>query len=321
MNNLGMANQTIKRKVEGNNSRNVTADLNDDEFDITWGGKRSRYIYNYTLQSPNSIINEDSDDTESILSIQSKTTKAVSSNDSSDSCSSECDCQDSSQSTIHSEYEVVNSSSPNCIIDSNSSDSSSLFDYEVQKMDIVCDIPILDSDIGYLPDDSDTKLSLQKNKWPTPACFKKCLQCLKENSNPYFQYCFTCFKYRMDFFGSKPKPKKVKCSNVSIHKSEECSLKDSQDSGISNSQQSNKIGISSLFLNKSSFKNVENRTVEMFEELCNICFNWPKNGVFTHGKTSHIYCCYGCAKQLWKKNNKCPLCNVKVKLVTKMIVV
>uniref|UniRef100_A0A2S2Q676 Uncharacterized protein n=1 Tax=Sipha flava TaxID=143950 RepID=A0A2S2Q676_9HEMI len=66
-------------------------------------------------------------------------------------------------------------------------------------MDIVCDIPILDSDIGYLPDDSDTKLSLQKNKWPTPACFKKCLQCLKENSNPYFQYCFTCFKVSIMF--------------------------------------------------------------------------------------------------------------------------
>lgn len=50
------------------------------------------------------------------------------------------------------------------------------------------------SDPGYLPDDHDNEVSVPKTKLPPPACFKTCLQCLKENSNPYFQYCHTCFK-------------------------------------------------------------------------------------------------------------------------------
>lgn len=49
--------------------------LNDDEHDVTWGGKRSRYLYNYTLQCSDLSSNtNDSDVTESIHSIQSKTT-------------------------------------------------------------------------------------------------------------------------------------------------------------------------------------------------------------------------------------------------------
>jgi len=31
---------------------------------------------------------------------------------------------------------------------------------------------------------------------PTPACFRTCVECQKENSNPYFQYCHTCFRVR-----------------------------------------------------------------------------------------------------------------------------
>jgi len=49
-------------------------DLNDDH-DATWGGKRTRYLYNYTLQCSDIISNtDDSDVTESVHSVQSKTT-------------------------------------------------------------------------------------------------------------------------------------------------------------------------------------------------------------------------------------------------------
>lgn len=123
----------------------------------------------------------------------------------------------------------------------------------------------------------------------------------------------------MEFFGSKPKPKKLRGLNKSNRKNEGLSLKDSQDSGISNSQNSNAIGVSNLVLNKNeNFRNVENCATE---NICNICFILPKNGVFNHGKISHIVGCYSCAKLIWRKNNKCPLCNVKVKFVTKMIIV
>lgn len=51
-------------------------DLNDDQ-DATWGGKRTRYIYNYTMQCTDDLISnteDDSDVTESVHSVQSKTT-------------------------------------------------------------------------------------------------------------------------------------------------------------------------------------------------------------------------------------------------------
>lgn len=56
---------------------------------------------------------------------------------------------------------------------------------------------ILSSDNGYLRDDSDvqiTKATRLKTNLNLPARFKTCVQCQKENTNPYFQYCSKCFK-------------------------------------------------------------------------------------------------------------------------------
>lgn len=50
-------------------------DLDDEDADATWGGNRTRYVYNYTLQCTDLISDTDnSDATESIYSVQSKTT-------------------------------------------------------------------------------------------------------------------------------------------------------------------------------------------------------------------------------------------------------
>lgn len=50
-------------------------------------------------------------------------------------------------------------------------------------------------DEGYLPEDvSDSPDSNWRLKWPPPACFRDCLQCGKSNTNPFFQYCYKCFK-------------------------------------------------------------------------------------------------------------------------------
>lgn len=128
----------------------------------------------------------------------------------------------------------------------------------------------------------------------------------------------------MDYFESRPtpKPKKAKRFNVSYCSTEENS-KDSQETN------SGSIDISNMHLfqkqnNNSNEKIIDNQTSEILgnvENICNICYILPKNGVFNHGKTGHIYCCYPCAKKVWKKNNRCPICNSKVKYVTKMIVV
>ncbi|XP_025192309.1 protein Mdm4-like [Melanaphis sacchari] len=305
---------TLKRKMSNMTTNNTEIiDLNDEDADVTWGGKRTRYVYNYTLQSNNLITDtDDSDVTESVHSIQSKTTmEAISEADLSTdkSCASDCECAD------QTEFDVVSTSS-SCLmnIESNTSDSSTLIDFKITKNIINCDK--IDTENGYLPDDTDVQVTSSKTHLPPPACFKTCLQCRKENPNPYFQYCFVCFRYRMDFFGTKPrsKTKNVKRLNVSKPTKDSNFFQDFQKSNQSNSLQGD----------STQTKNVVNNITPMNENInniCNICYVMPKNGVFNHGKIGHIYCCYSCAKKLWKKSNKCPLCNVKIKFVTKMIIV
>lgn len=51
-------------------------DLNDEDADVTWGGKRTRYLY--TLECTDLISDtNDSDVTESVHSVQSKTTSNI----------------------------------------------------------------------------------------------------------------------------------------------------------------------------------------------------------------------------------------------------
>lgn len=91
----------------------------------------------------------------------------------------------------------------------------------------------------------------------------------------------------------------------------------SQEPCLSNSQESGSFGISGLSVSV-------NNTIDIFQNsinLCNVCLLRPKNGVFNHNKTAHVYCCYLCAKQIWIKLRKCPICNLKIKYVTKLNIV
>lgn len=54
--------------------------------------------------------------------------------------------------------------------------------------------------------------------------------------------------------------------------------------------------------------------------LCRFCFASPKNGVFVHNNCVHLICCYKCAVKVWKKRKSCPICNGKIKNVTKLFV-
>jgi len=50
-----------------------------------------------------------------------------------------------------------------------------------------------DIDNGY-NEDTDYQLTTSNINLTLPACFRKCLQCGEENSNPYYQFCFICFR-------------------------------------------------------------------------------------------------------------------------------
>lgn len=54
--------------------------------------------------------------------------------------------------------------------------------------------------------------------------------------------------------------------------------------------------------------------------ICRFCMVNPKNGVFVHSNCLHLCCCYKCAVKVWKKRKSCPICNCKIKNVTKLFV-
>ena len=54
--------------------------------------------------------------------------------------------------------------------------------------------------------------------------------------------------------------------------------------------------------------------------MCRFCMVNPKNGVFVHQNCLHLCCCYKCAVKVWKKRKSCPICNCKIKNVTKLFV-
>lgn len=125
----------------------------------------------------------------------------------------------------------------------------------------------------------------------------------------------------MKFFESKPvqQPKSIKRLNKIANYMEECrSQTDSQETCTSYSQESGSFGISSLYLTQESVTNKSENTIN---NNCNICFSKPKDGIFNHNKTAHVYCCYACSKRIWAKCGKCPICNLKVRYVTKAIII
>lgn len=66
-------------------------------------------------------------------------------------------------------------------------------------------------------------------------------------------------------------------------------------------------------------KNGLNEMLKISNDLCNVCFENPKNGVFNHGNCSHVYCCYTCAKKVQGMKNNCPICNKKIEKVSKLM--
>lgn len=103
---------------------------------------------------------------------------------------------------------------------------------------------------------------------------------------------------------------------------------DSQEPDLPNSQESTSSGYSSLLLSQEENKNlIDLETTSTAEKnknsknLCNICFQQPKDGIFNHNKIGHLFSCYKCAKKIWKSKGKCPVCNRKIKFVTKLIFV
>lgn len=54
-------------------------------------------------------------------------------------------------------------------------------------------------------------------------------------------------------------------------------------------------------------------------ELCIFCNDAPKDAIFLHSNVAHQCCCYRCAKRTIKTRKRCPICNVTVNKVFRVI--
>lgn len=112
-------------------------------------------------------------------------------------------------------------------------------------------------------------------------------------------------------------PKRVKRLSIYDRKNPSKTLTDCQELVSSNSQTFNMVNMHNRSLVQNNNNN-KSKNIENAKNLCNVCLMMPKNSSFNHGKTGHIYSCYPCTKKIWKKSNRCPACNLKVKSVTKI---
>ena len=78
------------------------------------------------------------------------------------------------------------------------------------------------------------------------------------------------------------------------------------------------IGIPDSNPDKSDFPNFTDISAR---RLCSLCYIRPKNGIVVHGRNSHQFSCYPCAKRLLDSKMRCPICRRKIHMVTKNVVV
>ena len=53
-------------------------------------------------------------------------------------------------------------------------------------------------------------------------------------------------------------------------------------------------------------------------KTCVICMDKKRNALFLHGKTSHLVCCLGCAKEVKKQGQCCPVCRKPIERVVEV---
>lgn len=75
------------------------------------------------------------------------------------------------------------------------------------------------------------------------------------------------------------------------------SLKDTQDSGLGLSQQS------------------QGSSDDSTEPKCGCCLERPVDSIFLHGEIAHQIYCYKCSQRVWKERKRCPCCNRTCKVV------
>lgn len=144
--------------------------------------------------------------------------------------------------------------------------------------------------------------------------FWTCTQCNAENENRHVPFCSKCYTKRKKFFPLRPRRHRGALGPIPVSTSLTAT-----DSAISVDTVDAPIPL------RSSAKSETDSGVDSVDgpgpsnNLCQICYNKPADGMFAHGKTAHKYGCYSCAKQTWKVVGHCPLCRRRIDKVYKAL--
>ncbi|CAH0552568.1 unnamed protein product [Brassicogethes aeneus] len=170
--------------------------LEDDSHSLTLRDiKRPRLNY-YRLASESSRCSEDTEDTESVWSVQDRDTDVIhdtSDTDTKSDCSSNKD-----EYEVEIEYEVASLSEADNYLSCSSTGSEDMMMAVAAVASVVWDdsIDITDSE------DSDNSSSIESS---FTRSFSTCIQCKFENNNPLYRYCEKCFQDRKKYFPPRPK--------------------------------------------------------------------------------------------------------------------
>ncbi|CAH1390356.1 unnamed protein product [Nezara viridula] len=277
----------------------TTSDESDDELI-----KRPKYYY---LLEPEST-DYSSDGNESIYSIQQRTT---------DTAKDTSDTSTKSEDSMV-EFEVVSNSDtpvyPFSLRDS-SSPPEDIMDvaktYEIDAENLI----FSENDACDNSSDSSEKEGFFRNIY----LFKNCVQCGLSNSTPFYRYCDKCYKVRKNFFPPRPRGRKNKTEKKA------CTSNSSNDDIVRSSCDSGIVSEFSQGLSEKAFEGMTENNPEPDiihrKELCGTCLVRSKDGGYVHNNIVHVYSCYKCSVRTVKQIGRCPICNLRVRQVCRVITI
>lgn len=121
---------------------------------------------------------------------------------------------------------------------------------------------------------------------------------------------------RKNFFPPRPRRRKPKTEKTdSITKGD--INKSTGDSGLNSALSlSEKALVVEGMVDDNSDQDFINK-----KDLCGTCLMEPKDGGYVHKNIVHCYSCYRCSVKTVKQIGRCPICNLRVRQVVRVITI
>ncbi|BET01475.1 THY [Nesidiocoris tenuis] len=165
--------------------------------------------------------------------------------------------------------------------------------------------------------------SLSVNRLKSRGLFSFCSNCKRPNSDPHFMLCVMCYRLRRSFLPERPKRRKTRAKKEETSTTNASTADDAMDSGVHSQSSTATLSLNDSLvpLDDNPGPSSQPLLVNVQRGLCQICFVRPQDGGFCHDRITHVYSCYTCSSKTFKQRGRCPVCNQRIKHVSRLIVV